>query len=804
MSSRRRLAVESFVRGRAFLRILVLLALHAAARQVDAAVGLLLHTTLDLPDFVLRALGLVEPGAWLRSVATFTAGGTALWLILAGLRTRGLGEAWTEARERSADASVFLLLRPALTLLALLSLAIRPTYPYGFTLPVALTQDWSLAQDLAAAAFALAPPLALILARARIPSPRPWELGFVAFLAYALFSPDWARQWESHTGNEPKTLRMAVALGHGLTLDAEGVSAGMEDLDTMPLAAAVSRAGRNLVVESGALLRALGQGPKAVGRDAIRATRISRQTVRGKDGGVYYVLAPGPSAILAPLLRIDRALNRTAGTPGRLAVTLLAWNALSAVLVVGLMLLVRDLTGRPGLAAGVAAAFALLPPFYFYAYQFYPEMLGALALVFLFRSLLDRAHWSPRRALAFGLLLAALPWLHQKFLPVWAVLSVWTALKCVRERTPRLPLLWLALPQAATLALFALYSFSITGSVRPDALFLAWGPGGVNATSTTWGIPGLLFDARYGLMPYSPVYLAAGAGLLASSDAGRRLRLALPAVTVYFLTVASADNWSGAGCNLGRYLMPITPFLVALVAVGASGITRRPGILGLLATLAAWSGAMALLLGKDPHAANDCTRLLARSVFADGSVYVPTLPLRDWAEAAPGLWMRVGVWVVFAALLAWALRRRSSGEASVRTLGGLLAVLLAGALLLEQRPPAGRVARFQDALEVGPGQMVFVLHGASVESGRLVAEPGDVTLLVRQRDPGPVVLLAAGEGLLHLPGQRAFPLRPGGIRVPLEVENLRELRDRRGRRELLGRLRFTVDSRGPIAMELSP
>jgi len=52
------------------------------------------------------------------------------------------------------------------------------------------------------------------------------------------------------------------------------------------------------------------------GRDAIRATRVTRQTVRGKDGGVYYVLAPGPSLMLAPALRLDRALNLAAASRG--------------------------------------------------------------------------------------------------------------------------------------------------------------------------------------------------------------------------------------------------------------------------------------------------------------------------------------------------------------------------------------------------------------------------------------------------------------------------------------------------------
>ena len=788
---------------RTLRNVLLLLALHAASRQIDAALGLLLHTTLDLPDFVPRALGLIEPGPSLVSLVMFVVGGGVLWLALAGLCHLALGEAFALALEKSAAFSGVLLLRPFLTLLALVSLALRPTYPYAFTLPVALTQDLGLAQDLATAAFLLAPTLAAILGRVRIPPPRPWEVGFLAFLAYALLTPAWARQWDSHTGNEPKTLRMAVAIGHGLTLDAFGVSAGMEDLETVPLAEALGRAGRGLALDAVDLVRALGQGPSAVGREAIRATRISRQTVRGKEGGVYYVLAPGPSALLAPFLRVDRRLNRAAGTPGRLAVTVLAWNALSALLVVGILLFVRDLTGRPGVAAAVAALFALLPPFYFYAYQFYPEMLGALALVFLFRGLLVPAPWTPERALALGLLLALLPWLHQKFLPVWAVLSLFAVMAVVRAQASRRALAWLVLPQAFTLALYALYNFSITGSIRPDALFLAWGPGGVSASRTLWGIPGLPFDSRYGLFPYAPLYLAAGAALLASPDAARRLRYLLPAVLVYFLTVASADNWSGAGCNLGRYLMPLTPWLVALVALSVLGITNRPFALGLFSTLAAWSGAMALLLGLDPHAANDCSRLLLRSVFADGAVYLPTLPLRDWAQAAPGLWWRVSLWVVLTVLAARAFRT-TSGPASKRRALGVLALLLAAAWGLERYPPSRRRALFQDMLELSSGQVVFAMRGARVESRRLVIEPGEVTLLVRQREPGGVVLLAAGEGFLRLPGRRTVPLRPSGLKLPLESEDLPELLGRGGDREVLGTIRFRLDGPAPLVAEVLP
>ena len=158
-----------------------------------------------------------------------------------------------------------------------------------------------------------------------------------------------------------------------------------------------------------------------VGRDAIRASRITRQTIRGKDGGVYYVLAPGPSLLLAPALRADRAINLARGEPGRVAVSVLLWCALAALLVMALFQLVRDATGRPGLAAALAFGFALVPPFLFYFFQFYPEMVGALVMAVAFRTLALRPEGLRRHPWLFGGMLATLPWLHQKFLPVWLV-----------------------------------------------------------------------------------------------------------------------------------------------------------------------------------------------------------------------------------------------------------------------------------------------------------------------------------------------------------------------------------------------
>jgi len=788
--------------ARAALRALLPFALHALAREVDAAAGLLLRTSLDLPDFVAQALRLVDPAAALGRIAVWIAAGAGLWAVLALLRSRRDGTLIAAALETSSTGFAALYLRPALTLLALASLAVQPAYPYAFTLPVALTQDLGVAQDAAA----LAALVALHAPRPRLPAPGAASLGLIVFIAYALMTPSWARHWDGHPGNEPKTLRMAVALGHGLTLDVEGVSAAMEALPTRCVAASLRDAASSLAGESARMLAALARGPRAVGASAIEATRITRQTVRGKDGGVFHVLAPGVSAILAPALRIDRALNLRRGTSGRLGATLLLWNALAAALVSALYLLARDATGHKGLSAALAAGFALTPPFLFYFFQFYPEMLGALALALALRVLLFRRWWTTATMAWMGVLLALLPWLHQKFLPVWGVLAVMAVGKAVGEMAPLRALLWLTLPQLASAYLFVLYNFAITGSVRPDALYLAWGPAGVSSARVGQGLLGLLLDARYGILPYAPIYSLAAGGLLLATPGARRLRWALPAMAVYYVTVASADNWSGAVCNLGRYVMPVAPWAAALVAVAVAVTGHRRGATALALALAAWTGLFAAALWADPHAANDCALLLARSVFADGNVYIPNLFIRAWSDGAPGLFARVAVWgLIIAAAGLWIRRaaRGGGGNSPVRALGGLAALVLAAALLLERWPTSRTAPHYRDALGIGPGATAFLIDRVTVEEGRARTRGGALELVVRSREPLPsVTVLAEGEGTLRVGGRAAVvrPGRPVALTVPLDP--IATLVGRRGVGESLARQRLMIETSGEVVLRV--
>jgi hypothetical protein len=853
------------------MAVLVPVLLHALAREADRGLGLVLRAEtepLGLLAEVGRAIAADGAGGVARVTLWFLAGVT-LWMGLAGRRKHAERVPWAEALGRETVVFAPLLLRPAITLLALASVAVRPSYPYGFTLPVALTQDWAIGQDLAA----LAALLALRLPPPRVPAPRAGEVFLLSFLAYAVLAPEWAWRWEGHPGNEPKYLRQAVALGHGLTFDAEGVSAAMEELPTRPLGESILAAAVTLGRESWSMAAALARGE--AGRDAIRATRVTRQTVRGKDGGVYYVLAPGPSLMLAPALRLDRAINLSRGEPGRVAVSVLIWCGLAALLVVALFRLVRDTTGRPGLAAILALGFALVPPFLFYSFQFYPEMLGALVLAIAFRTLALRPEGLRRHPWLFGLLLATLPWLHQKFLPAWLVLVatgscvVWHLSSrgaCHSEggsvpapeesavpadpsgpgrRTSLRMTAGLVVPTLASLYLTALYNFAITGSVRPDALFLAWGPGGVTSARLGQGVLGLLLDARYGILPYVPVLVLAAGGLVLGG--GRRFAVVLPAAAVYYLTVASADNWAGAVCNLGRYFMPVAPLAVALVAIALSsrgtpvasgpegsagtatadpsshdgtGLVGMTGVLALVLTLAAWTALFAVALWQDPHAANDSALLLAKSTYADGHQYVPGLFIRRWADGAPGLWARIAAWVAGLVAIAWWLQRvavsarrgrERRGDSPVATLRGVTALVLLAGLVLERWPGRRDAPSFGDALVI-PGEprtphpVVFLSGAARVRGDEALLGPGAVELLLRT--PAAVSALAVtvgGQGsVLRAEGGPPVVLRPTGALVSLPFLPYHEVRSRDGRTASLARARLTFTGEAVLRLGAVP
>ncbi len=258
-------------------------------------------------------------------------------------------------------------------------------------------------------------------------------------------------------------------------------------------------------------------------------------------------------------------------------------------------------------------------------------------------------------------------------------------------------------------------------------------------------------------------------------------------------------------CNLGRYIMPALPYALALVALVLARARGRRGVHALFLAFAAWSALIAVRLWNDPHAANDCALLLARSAIADGSAYIPNLFVRAWSDGAPGLWARILVWTCLGAGLAAWLRRAAQGRAGARpaaALFGLAATVLAAAALLE-RWPTGRVGpRFPDAVEVGPGATAFV-EDARVDGERAWVDPGEHAVLLRTRDgSGTLRLRAEGEGVLRLAGRPPLPIPAAGLEVDLPMDAVAVLQGRRGVTEMLWRQRIGVEAPGAVALGL--
>jgi hypothetical protein len=799
-------------RARDLLLALVFFLLHAAAREADQALGALLHTSRDVPSLLFHLPQAFAPGAVVRIAAWLAAGVLAASWV-----------AWVEAERPAAARGVAaafapLLLRCVITVLALASVALRPRYPYACTLPVALTQDLGPAQDAASlAAFLAARPWAsfAFLGKLRAPSPR--TLGVVAFLLFAAFVPPSMRRYDGHTGNEPKTLRMAVTLGLRGSLDVEGIDQPMEQIAARPLAANLRTAAASLGRETPAMLRAALPGGAGLGRDALAARRLSRQTVTGKEGGAFHVLAPGPSLLLAPLLRADRSLNLARGTPGGLALSLCAWFALSALIVSLMQRTLREL-GAGAVAAALAAALgALLPPLVFFWYQFYPEGLGALAFLWIARRLFLSGRLDDARSggvlwpLAF--VIAATPWLHQKFLAVWVALIVVAVGKAVHDLVSWRALATLLWPQALSAFAYALYNFAITGSARPDALFLAWGPGGISSERLGLGLLGLLFDARYGLLPYAPFFLLAPAGVVLLWRRRSPVVFMLFPAAVYFVTVASANNWAGSICNLGRFMLVLVPLLVVAAGVVLAHVAKNSGRVAVCVALALWSLLFAYRLWHDPAGLNDCALFLRGSAYADGNVYIPNLWLPGWSSATPGLFVRLAAWLAATvALSAWLVQPSNGAPSSrrpSRAMAAFLGVLLALAFILERTGSYRASPIYEDALALGdadPATDVVFIEGAGITVHRgenaLAPAGGEVRFLVRSRQPlAQLPLLAFGDG--HAASRAGYAqLRPAGVPLNVPLDPFAVLRDRDGTEETLARGALRLHTASAVSLEV--
>ncbi len=373
---------------------------------------------------------------------------------------------------------------------------------------------------------------------------------------------------------------------------------------------------------------------------------------RGRNGRIYSIHSPGLSVLVLPGYGI-------AGARGAV-ITMCLIGALAALAVYDIALLF----GGRAIALLTWMSICLTVPFVPHSWMLYPEIAGAAIVgwAVLWLAQMGRTSTTPTGWVWFarGVCLAALPWLHTKFVLLLAAL---VALLLWRLRSRIKATAALLLPIGASLLAWLAYFYVIYGSVDPQ---VAYGRAFLNTFVRSENIPrsllGLLLDQKFGLFVYSPVYVVAAVGvwILLRDRAHRAVAAALIVTAVPFvISSARLIMWWGGSSPPARFVVPLLPLLAAPMAIALMSVRGRVGratvTIGIALSVLIVAVGVALpgrffLLPPDPHGV---ARLLeAVQGSAPVTASLPTFTEGNWTKPL----LRAVPWMVaIAAALALAL-----------------------------------------------------------------------------------------------------------------------------------------------------
>jgi hypothetical protein len=402
---------------------------------------------------------------------------------------------------------------------------------------------------------------------------------------------------------------------------------------------------------------------------------------RGIDGEIYSIHAPGLPVLLLPAYAV-------AGYSG----TVLVLCLMAALAAAAIYLLAEAIAGVE--AALIAwAAVCLTVPFVPHAWLVFPEMPGAMIVAWALWWLWQSGQPPPRGWVLRGAALAALPWLHTKFvifLAVFGAAFLWRLRgRPALSRAEGLKaVMAFAAPIAFSVAAWLYFFHAFYGTIDPEAPYGDYPAMFVLAKNIPRGLLGLMFDQKFGLLFYSPIYLFAiiGSWLLLRDAQLRWFGVLL--LTIAALHVASTARlymWWGGTSAPARFLVPILPCLAPMIAVSVAAIQRASSRAGASASVWAWPALLMLcLIGSQMVALAGIVMPGRLLLFSDSRGYsrlletiqagapftfsLPSFTYEDWhtplIELAP--WLMVGAVTIAAMVIAarW-LRRSTAGLAAV-------------------------------------------------------------------------------------------------------------------------------------------
>jgi len=356
---------------------------------------------------------------------------------------------------------------------------------------------------------------------------------------------------------------------------------------------------------------------------------------RGKHGEIYSIHAPGLPAMLVPAYALGGA------TGAVMFVALLAAFASLAIV---------DLASRlvsPAAALVTWAAVSFSVPFVPHAWLIYPEIVAALIVARAVFRLWEPPESSGTAALN-GFMLAILPWLHTKFIILTAALALFEALR----QWPKIKhIVALGVPIAASVVLWLCSFYWMYGVFDPQVPYGGSAQMAV-AANIPRGVLGLLFDQKFGLLIYSPLYVLAVPGIVLML---RQRQHRLPAVgaiataVVFLAATTRFYMWWGGSSPPARFLVPVVPLLAPLVAYGVAGLTSRLGRALVVSTvlftigiaLVAAGSTGERLLYSDPHGSSSLVRALQGPApldlilptFTEENLRAPIMTWLPWLAA---------------------------------------------------------------------------------------------------------------------------------------------------------------------------
>ena len=248
-----------------------------------------------------------------------------------------------------------------------------------------------------------------------------------------------------------------------------------------------------------------------------------------------------------------------------------------------LYLLLRELAFDRRIALLAVGATVFVHPFLTYTTQIYPDLIAALVFVTVVR-LVRHGIATPLRNLALAsAFVGTLPWLTTRG---WFVAIGLSLVIAYAALWPRRDLVRRVLAAAAPFTFLVLalcyLNWRLFGWFIPGAgYFLIRDQQEILDYAPQIGVPGLLFDRAFGLIPRAPIYLLAFIGVGAI---WRRRRIYGPALAalvlgwgLYFLYIADIVTWHADGGPPSRYLLAGLPFLVVAVAGGIETLLALSG-----------------------------------------------------------------------------------------------------------------------------------------------------------------------------------------------------------------------------------